>query len=239
MHRLRSRSVRSSSCPGAWRRIGLACLFLAGCDAVAPPGLPIPPNIDPARFVASVDNVFFPLRPGAVMHFQSSDEDVTATVEDAPHPILGVPTTVVREVVRRGGALVEETRSFYAQDKDGDVWLFGEDTRVTEDEATVSWEAGVGGARAGVVMWARPVPGKRYRQAYDPGRAEDVGEVMGLNETVTVPYGRFEGCLMIQETSALEPDERDMKYYCPGIGPVLTLEGGTAAVALTTLSRHE
>lgn len=206
---------------------GLALAVLAGCEPPpSAPDLPVPPPVDPARFVAVVDNPLFPLPPGALLRFRRQDD--TETWEVLPHrqAVQGVQTTVVRERVWRGGAPVEETLAYYAQDKDGDVWLFGEEDLLT-DEGEASWTAGVEGARAGVVMWARPVVGQRYRQNFAPGRAEDVGTVMRLDATVTVPYGRLTGCLMTEEASVMDPADRETKYFCPGVGPVLTVEGGS------------
>jgi len=89
------------------------------------------------------------------------------------------------------------------------------------DNRAGSWEAGVDGARAGIIMWARPQVGAIYYQEYYKGQAEDVDEVLSLNETVTVPYGTFQGCLKIEDTTPQEPGQREHKYYCPGIGQVL------------------
>ena len=52
-----------------------------------------------------------------------------------------------------------------------------------------SWEAGVDGAEAGIVMLADPQVGDTYRQEWYPGHAEDAAEVVSLSEEVTVPDG--------------------------------------------------
>ena len=109
-----------------------------------------------------------------------------------------------------------------------EVWYFGEDAKEIEHGHVVStagsWQAGVDGARAGIIMWAQPKVGSIYYQEYYEGEAEDIGEVLSLNETITVPFGRFEGCLKTEETTRLEPDVLEHKYYCPGLGHALTLD---------------
>jgi hypothetical protein len=84
-----------------------------------------------------------------------------------------------------------------------------------------SWEAGVGGAEAGLIMPADPEKGDRYAQEHAPGIAEDMARVVGLDESVTVPYGSFSSVLQIQEWTPLEPGHREYKYYAEGVGLVL------------------
>ena len=157
------------------------------------------------------------------------EEVILVEVTGQTKEILGVMTTVVRDRVWLEGVLIEETFDWYAQDNDGNVWYFGEDEKEMEAGRVVStagsWQAGVDGARAGIIMWAQPKVGSIYYQEYYEGEAEDIGEVLSLNETITVPFGRFEGCLKTEETTPLEPDVLEHKYYCPGLGHALTVEG--------------
>jgi hypothetical protein len=88
-----------------------------------------------------------------------------------------------------------------------------------------AWESGVDGALPGVIMLATPKVGDVYRQEYLVGEAEDIAEIVSLNETVTVPAGTFEGCLKTKDSSALDPSVFAYKYYCPGIGIALEEEG--------------
>ena len=72
-------------------------------------------------------------------------------------------------------------------------------------------------------MDAHPVVGKRIRQEYLPGHAEDWYRVIGLARPVTVPYGSFGDALVTAEWTPLEPAVRDRKYYVRGIGLVAEL----------------
>lgn len=186
-------------------------------------------SINPADFVAGVDNLLFPLVPGTRYVYQGGEETIEVTVTDDTKQILGVTTIVVRDVVSVGGEIIEDTYDWYAQDKAGNVWYFGEDTKEYEDGQLVStkgsWEAGVDGAKPGIVMHAtQPAIGAPYRQEYYACEAEDMAEVVSLNESVTVPYGSFDNCLQTREFTPLEPDVNEYKYYAPGVGLVLEVD---------------
>jgi hypothetical protein len=136
--------------------------------------------------------------------------------------VNGVVTRVVWDRVWLDGELIEDTKDWYAQDKAGNVWYFGEDSFEMADGKITShagsWEAGVNGAQPGIVMLANPVVGQVYRQEYLAGEAEDMGEVLALGETVTVPYGPLSGCLKTRDYTPLEPGADEHKYYCPEVG---------------------
>jgi hypothetical protein len=87
-----------------------------------------------------------------------------------------------------------------------------------------SWEAGVNGAKPGIVMLANPRVGKSYRQEFLQGVAEDMAKVLNLNSRVSVPYGDFEDCLLTKEWSVLEKGVIEHKFYAPGVGLTLVLE---------------
>ena len=59
-----------------------------------------------------------------------------------------------------------------------------------------------------------------YRQEYYKGEAEDMAQVIKLDETKTVSYGKFENVLVTREWTPLEPDAEEHKYYAPGIGVI-------------------
>jgi len=53
-----------------------------------------------------------------------------------------------------------------------------------------------------------------------------------------VLYGRFESAMLTRDTNSLEPDAAELKFYAPGIGPVLTLDvsGGSGREELVEMS---
>jgi len=142
---------------------------------------------------------------------------------------MGVECVVVRDTAWEGGELIERTFDWYAQDQEGTVWYFGEDTKEYRNGKVTStggsWEAGVDGAQPGIIMQANPKAGLSYRQEYYEGEAEDKAQVVSVNESVTVPYGSFDHVLKTKEWTPLEPGLVEHKYYAPGVGQVGASEG--------------
>ncbi len=206
---------------------GLAgCQNSSGTKEDSTPDQTYNPAIDPADFAAAVGNPLWPLVPGTRYVYRGGEETIEVTVTNETKQILGVTNIVVRDVVSVGGETVEDTYDWFAQDNAGNVWYFGEDSKAYEDGEVVStegsWEAGVDGAKPGIVMYAtQPPAGSHYRQEYYPGRAEDMAEVVSLIQSVTVPYGSFDNCLQTREFSPIEPGANEYKYYAPGVGLVL------------------
>jgi hypothetical protein len=192
------------------------------------------PPFDPANFGGAVTNPLFSLAPGTINYYEGQSEGApqtdSAEVLSETKTILGVTATVVHDRVYTEGSLTEETFDWYAQDNEGNVWYLGEDTKELENGQVVStegsWEAGVDGAEAGIIMWADPSAhmGEEYRQEFAEGTAEDLGKVVAVNQSVDVPFGSFTGCVKTEDRSALEPGILENKFYCPGVG--LTSEAG-------------
>jgi hypothetical protein len=187
-------------------------------------------KFDPCDFSneETIDNPYLSFTPGTTFTYESETEEGTeediVTVTDETKVILGVTARVVRDTVYLDGELIEDTFDWFAQDKEGNVWYLGEDTKEYENGQVVStegsWEAGVDGAEGGIVMLADPQVGDTYRQEWYPEHAEDAAEVVSLNEEVTVPYGTFTNCLQTREFSTLDPDLNEYKYYCSDVGTV-------------------
>jgi hypothetical protein len=189
-------------------------------------------NIDPSNFVKGVDNPYFPLEPGTTLVYEGKSEDGTERVEDTvlreTKTVMGVECTVLHDKVFVNGEKVEDTLDWHAQDKEGNVWYFGESSRDFENGEIVSrggsFEAGVDGALPGIIMPADPKVGDSYRQEYYPGEAEDMAEVISLdgaalNDAVATPHGSFgENVLVTKDWNPLEPNILEHKYYAPGIG---------------------
>ncbi|MBI5500388.1 MAG: hypothetical protein HY907_09105 [Deltaproteobacteria bacterium] len=189
------------------------------------------PVIDPANFVAVVDNPLYPLVPGTTYTYEAGDETIVVAVTNETKLVQGVTCIVVRDTVTVAGEVTEDTFDWYAQDRDGNVWYMGEDTKEYEDGVVVStegsWQAGVDGAKAGIIMKASPAVGDSYRQEYLPCEAEDEAEVIATDEPVTVPAGSYLHCLRTHDSTRLEPALNEDKYYCPGIGVALEINLNT------------
>jgi len=226
--------------------MGFIVMLAIGCGEDSPVidigDEPYDPMINPADFVAQIDNQYLPLKPGTTLIYEGETEDgnerIEVNVTDETKEILGVICIVVRDRVWVDGEMAEDTFDWFAQDKDGNVWYFGEDSMEYEGGKIVStegsWESGVDGAKPGIIMKANPQVGDAYRQEYYEDEAEDMAEVLSLNESVSVPYGDFDNCLKTQEWTPLEPDVVENKYYAPNVGVVLevAVEGDSERVEL-------
>ena len=226
--------------------------LLAALTQPPPGGLPQagePVTLDPARFSTRIDNPYWPMRPGTRWISRETTpggerQKVVVRVTRRTKQIAnGVRARVVRDTVTEHGVRVEDTRDWYAQDADGNVWYLGERTIEFEDGEPVStegsFEAGVDGAQAGVVVPASPVPGMTYRQEFYAGHAEDRAAIVSLDERVTVPAGRYRHVLFTRETNPLEPRAVEYKFLARGVGPVLALEisGGDGREELLRMRR--
>jgi hypothetical protein len=175
---------------------------------------------DPVR---PIDNPYFPLAPGSRWVYRETARDgskqrVVVKVTHRTRLIAnGVGARIVRDTVSERGHVIEDTSDWYAQDARGNVWYLGEDTKEYENGKVVStkgsWEAGVNGARGGLIMPAHPRPGMRYRQEYLAGEAEDKARVVSV----------FEDSVLTREWTPLEPKRFEYKLYARGVGTVLEL----------------
>jgi hypothetical protein len=223
-------------------RLGVAVAFAMGawpstiaaagaCQTPLPQGSE-PVTLDHADFRDQIDNPYLPMAPGAVWVYRETDPrgnrtKVRVTVTTRTKRILGIDATVVHDVVSDHGEVVENTFDWYAQDECGNVWYLGENTKEYEDGEVVStegsWQAGVDGGQAGVIMPADPQVGLVYREEYYDGEAEDAAEVLSIDEQAQVRYGHFRNVLLTKNYTPLEPRVLEYKLYAKGVGVVLAL----------------
>jgi hypothetical protein len=150
----------------------------------------------------------------------------------------------VLDQVLVGGKPEERTFDWYAQDKRGNVWYLGEDSSDRMKGKWVrsegSWQAGVHGARPGIVMEAKPHVGAVYRQEYYKDHAEDMAGILRLDASVSVPYGTFHKALVTKEWTPLEPGIVEQKYYARGVGNLRTVmvKGGSEEEWLVSITRN-
>lgn len=227
-----------------WLSCGIVALILAGLSAETAQAKEYEiPAVDPCDFNSPQDNLYLPMALGETYVYEAETDDevilneITMTYDTKE--ILGVTCVVVYDVEwvfvedQNNWFLIEETNDWYAWDNYGNVWYFGEETseRIYDEDwnwvdtsTEGSWEAGVDGATAGIVMLANPAPGISYRQEYYEDVAEDMGKVMRLNVNVSVEYGDFENCLKTKEWTGLEPGNIEQKFYAPEVGLVMVKE---------------
>jgi hypothetical protein len=205
--------------------------FLTTSTAAPSPSSPsASTNPDPELFKNPQENPFYPLTPGLVTYLRGTAGDEhfkqTVRITSRTRMIAGVETTVVRDVVRRpDGSRAEATDDWYAADQDGNVWYFGEDTATYDENGHLenregSWEAGVGGAVAGIIMPADPRPSKAAYMEFAKGEAEDQAWVVQRLPSVRTPGGTYDHVVRTLEWSRLEPHVVSMKFYARGLGIV-------------------
>jgi hypothetical protein len=83
-----------------------------------------------------------------------------------------------------------------------------------------AWLAYTDGNKPGLIMSGNPDVGMKYYQEVAPGVAMDRAEVVSTSETCRTQAGEFEGCLIVRETTPLEPNTIGHKSYAPGIGSI-------------------
>ncbi|MEV6415074.1 hypothetical protein [Kribbella sp. NPDC051718] len=187
------------------------------------------PRISPGDFSPYVTNRFFPLKVGRTLVYTGIKDGKKAlnitTTTSRTKVVGGVRTRVVEDRLYLDSVLEERTSDYYAQDRCGNVWYFGEDTATLDARGRVistegSFHAGVDGAQPGVFMQARPQLCRWFRQEWYAGQAEDTFRVIDRSARIRVPYRSFRHALRTEEKTALEPEVLDNKYYVPGIGEV-------------------
>jgi hypothetical protein len=220
-------------------RIGVAllpvALVVAGCGTAADdlPQGDDPVDLDPAEFTVEIDNPYWPMAPGSQWTYRETDEDgeelqVVVTVTSETREIAnGITARVVRDTVTRDGELIEDTFDWYAQDASGTIWYLGEDTAEYEEgqisSTAGSFQAGVDGALAGIIIPADPSVAMKYRQEFSAGEAEDNGEILSIAEQVEVTAGHFDRAMLTKDTITIQPEVVEYKLYAWGVGPVLVL----------------
>ena len=233
--------------------IALLALAVTACGSKNRPAAQAPAgttttSTSSSQWSATVDNPWFPLPRGAMWIYRGEKDGKPSRdvvhVTNAVKIIRGVRCTVVSDRLWESGHLAERTLDYYAQDANGTVWYFGEDTaelnaagKVTSREGT--WLAGRDGAKQGVFMPADPRVGQSFRQEYLKGHAEDHFQIVSLNASVQTPAVSSTSAMLTKEWTPLEPDVLDHKVYVRGIGDVSeeTVKGGNERNVLVSFHR--
>jgi hypothetical protein len=201
-----ARSASGQQAPGDWQRT-----FAVGAADLATIG----------------ENPYFILKPGSQLTLEGKESGKTVrlvvTVLDETRAVGGIDARVVEERESENGVLVEVSRNFMAIHKTTrDIYYLGEDVDIYKNGKIVdhegAWTHGTKGATLGLLVPAFPVVGQRYYQEVAPGVAMDRAEVVSVSERLTTPAGAFERCLKTEETTPLEPGDKESKLYAPGVG---------------------
>jgi hypothetical protein len=190
-------------------------------------------NFEAARFSdpLTVDNRWFPLKPGMQYVYEGSTEDeegrkahrFVLTVTDLTKEVMGVPSVVVWDQDFSDGTLVEAEIALFAQADDGNIWHLGEYPEVYEDGEIVetpAWIAGIDDARPGITIKATPqLGGPSYSQGWAPNVPwTDRALVAQIGVQDCVPHGCYVDGIVIEEFNREEPYAVQLKYYAAGLG---------------------
>ncbi|MGY4544484.1 hypothetical protein ACVWY0_004429 [Arthrobacter sp. UYNi723] len=191
------------------------------------------PQINPADFTTKITNKYFALPVGKKMTYETTEQgSVTERIEieilQETKTIEGVETVIYLDKEYKNGQLVEETRDYLAQHKNGDVWYFGEDVNnywygMLLDHSG-SFLHGKDGAKAGIWMKAEQRTGDSYRQEFYVGHAEDMRDTVATGETVATKTRTYTGCIKVYDWTPLEKNSREHKYHCPEVGALVLTE---------------
>ena len=229
--------------------VGITILSGAAMTVVGAFGAGASGGLDPSNFNNPQTNAYFPLTPGLVTNYRGTDDGRSyrerVTITHDTKMIEGVRARVSRDVLRRAdGTIAEKTFDWYANDNDGNVWYLGEDTATYDRDGNLksrggSWQAGVDGAVAGLIMPADPRPTDAYRQEFRKGHAEDQAWVVQRHDKVHVPYGTVRDVVRTYEWSRLEPGVVSLKLYGPHLGIVKErdVSGGNETFWLVSVTR--
>jgi hypothetical protein len=204
-------------------------------------------TLNPADFSTNITNPLFPLSSLRTIEFSGTQRDPdggtvkTRAVKqrlEKTDTIAGVTVAVLEVKEYEDDQLVEQTEDYFAQHRDGSVWYFGERVNDYEDGKLVGhegqWLAGEGNSKPGLYMPANPTVGQEFEQERAPGVAEDRSKVVELNVDVTVPAGKFTGCMKTEDFAPLD-NVKEFKHYCPRAG--LVREQSASGSALNELVR--
>jgi hypothetical protein len=223
--------------------------LLAGCgsspsSASNPDSMPsYSSKIDPTSFTDRITNPYFPLKRGTYIYNGTKDGaplHIEVKVTAQRKSVMGVSMVEIHDSAFVNGKIDEDTRDWYAQDAQGSVWYFGEDTKELNPNGAVlntkgTWLAGVDGAQPGIVMPAHPTAGAIYQQEHAKGVAEDMIKILRTDASATTPAGSYRDVVETEDTNPLEPNKLEHKSFAPGVGFVGSdmMRGGAERIRLT------
>jgi hypothetical protein len=235
----------------------LAVAALATAHAGAASGCPSlprgsdPVTLDAADFSATIDNRQWPMTVGSRWVYRVTDmadgstrRQVITVTHKTKVIADGIRARVVSDVVRDHGRPIEITEDWYAQDRHGNIWYFGEHTTAYDKRGKPTdngtWQAGVNGALPGIALPAKPCVALTYREEYAKGVAEDQSRVLALDAQAQVRAGHYRHALLTEDFSPIEPDVSELKFYAKGSGQAvlaIDVSGGTDREELIKYTR--
>ena len=209
----------------------------------------------------TIDNAFFPFVPGAFKEFAGSDHGTKTGAKDFYLTKTRmfkwngdkVACRILVEEAFENDELVERSFNYFAQADDGTVYYFGEVVDNYENGVVAnhdgSWLVGgvtlrsdppaaeVGNAgKPAVFMPANPELGDVFKPEDLYPIVDETATVVGVDLSVTINGMKYYGAIQIEETTLLDPDSSEFKWYAPGVGVVkVQTNGETLQLEFSTL----
>jgi hypothetical protein len=182
----------------------------------------------------TINNPWLPMKPGMryVYEGTTSKDDgkpvphrIELNITDLTKVVMGVRVLISYDLDYSDGKLEEAELAFFAQDKAGNVWHFGqypeEYSPAGKMTKAPAWIPPFENAAAGIMMKAEPKLGApSYSQGYGPKvNWTDRGQTHLMGQTSKVPAGDYNDVLVIRETAEGE-DGFQLKHYARGVGNI-------------------
>jgi len=183
--------------------------------------------VESHHFSPTGSNTYFILEPNYYLVLENNDTDererLVITVLDETKIVDGLETRIVEEKESVNGEIIEISRNYFAFDTNtSSIYYFGEEVDIYKNSEIVNhhgaWASGENGALFGLMIPGIVLLGARYYQEIAPGVAMDRAEILSISDTLSTPSENFTDCLVVEETTPLEPNAKDYKIYAPGIG---------------------
>lgn len=194
------------------------------------------PSINPGDFVDSIDSDYYNLNNGnkflyggrEYSRIYSGMEWHELIVTNQTKTILGVKTTLVLE--NKSFEKINDSYAYgywYAQDKEGNLWLFSFDSN---SSCCKSWEAGKGGRNP--VIRLSPNATEPWVWEYQNESEYKFARIYNASTEIKTEAGTFTDCLSIEiyDPNFVKPKRTlliltiepafDYEHYCPGTGLV-------------------
>lgn len=204
----------------------------------------------------NITNRYMPFQPGGLKVYTFKEEDIAGVAVDIyltePRTFVWNGTEVQCRILEslefEEGELMEISRNFFAQADDGTVYYFGEIVEMYEGGVVWSrmgsWLVGgpsllsdpfdTSTAEPTVFMPGNPEVGDRFKPQDVFPIVDETDEVKGVGISVTVPGGVFEDAIEILETTRLDPESKETKWYAPGVGLVKGVDGEETLVLVAS-----
>lgn len=191
------------------------------------------PTINPDDFTTKITNKYFSVSPGKKLVYEAQTpegmEKIEITIEKETKNISGFETLIYHDRVYLDGVIVEDTKDYLAQQKStGDVWYFGEEVDNYDKgkfkDHNGTFLHGTDGAKAGIWLKAEQKVGDSYRQEYYKGSAEDMLDVVAVDQTVKTKKATYTGCVKLYAWTPLDKESKEYKYNCPEVAAEVLVE---------------